>query len=136
MKILGVALIILSLAAPDAFGLDKETKDTLIDLYNYTRNNYIHVDNLIDDFKDTKIDATRAEAKLEEWKKSYSKKMETIPSEAKKLRELTLDLFDIAKELIHDYRPFNLKTKNLLGELDKAQSALIDELTAIKYLVK
>lgn len=135
-KLLLAVLIITGLAVSDTFGLSEETKDTLISLYNYTRNYYIHVDNLVDDFKDTKIDATRAEEKLEEWKQKYRKEMEAVPSEAKKMRELMLDIFDIAKELVHDYRPLNLKTKNLLDELDKVQSVLIDEMTAIKYLVQ
>ncbi|MFH1868687.1 MAG: hypothetical protein ABH843_06925 [Candidatus Omnitrophota bacterium] len=135
MKLL-ITIVIGCILISTAYGMDEEIKDMLITHYNYTRNNYIQVDGLMDDFKDSKIDATRAEEKLQDWKEKYRKEMEVVPRQAAKMRDSMLKIYDIAKEVVHDYRPQNLKTKNSLEELDEACNILISELTAVKYLVK
>lgn len=136
MKLLIVFLVIGCLVVTNVYGFDQETKKRIINIYNATRNQYILIVGLVDDLSNSIIETGLAEKKLREWETRYREKTELIPSEARKICELMNEVIDVAQELVRDYRPNHQKTKDMLDELDKAQTELINEMNELRYKIQ
>ena len=136
MKLLAVFLVTGCLVTANVYGLSQETRSRIIDIYNFTIDQYKLIVGLIDDLKDSKIDASLAEKKLLEWEERYDEKTEYIPTEAQNMCGLMNEMIDVSQELVDDYRPNYRKTKDLLDELEEVKSELMNEMTEVKYMLQ
>ena len=118
------------------YGLDAETEGQMITVYNLTRNLYIDVFGLLDDYDNKTVEPGFAEKKLVSWKTEYNKKTDLIPQALDKLRELMNKVIDVVQKIIHENRPKSQKTKDWLAELDTLRANLVLEMKQVRYSLR
>ena len=64
MKVFLNCLIASCLLITNVYRLEQETRKNLIEIYNFTRNQYIVVIRLLEDLSNSKVEATMVEKKL------------------------------------------------------------------------
>jgi len=133
MKLFAVCLVVGCLLVGNVYGFDEETKSRLIDIFNFTRNQYLVIVGVIDELVNEKIEPDEAEDKIIEWRDFYAKKAESAPPDAGKMCDLMNEMLDLAQKITHDYRPHYQETKNRFGRLDDLKSQLINEMTALRH---
>ena len=126
-------LLIGLLIATHAHSMDEETKNKMIYVYNLTRNTYINVFLLLDDYESGAIEPGFAEQKLLSWKTQYNEETDLVPRELDKLRELTNQVINTIQKIIHEDRPKSHKTKDWKKELDIQKTELVNEIKQIRY---
>lgn len=136
MKILAVFIILGCLAAAIAYGLDAETKEIMVNVYNISRDQYALIVSMLDDLSNSVIQSDLAETKINEWKEQYGEKIKDAPAETRKMVDLTKRMIEITREIVSDYEPLNQRTKDLLGELEEVKTELKSVMTEIRYMVK
>ena len=100
------------------YGFDEVSKSLLIDVYNFTRNQYIAVVGLIDELVNSKIEDNQAREKIVKWKDFYAEKTENSPPEAKEMCDLMSQILELTQEIVRDYQPNYKRTKDMFDEPD------------------
>ncbi len=136
MRLFLAVFIAVSIFASSAYGLDAETKDLIISVYNLSRDQYTLIVGMLDDLSNSVIQSDLAKTKIEEWKRQYDEMTKEVPSETAKMVELTKEMINITEDIVSDYQPLNQRTKDLSSELEKVKAELKTQMTEIRYMVQ
>ena len=136
MKLFVVIILTGFFLLGNLYGFDQEAKSRLIDIYNFTRNQYIVIVGLIDELVNSRIEDGEAKEKIIQWRDFYAKKAESSPPEAEEMCGLMNEILDLTQEIARDYQPDYKRTKDMFDEFDGLKSKLINEMNELKLILQ
>jgi hypothetical protein len=133
MRLCVIVFILAALLLTSAYGMDTDTREKLIGVYNLTTNLYNLIAVLLDDLEEKKISSDSATGKINEWGIMYENKSKPRLAEAEKACELMDRLINAVRETTRTYQPNNQNTKDLMKQFDSIKSDLKQALNELRY---